>query len=88
MTRPFKGKTPDHYTFDPSGDATIAFIAAVGSSPVFAYGKAAGELLGRGSASARPPRASPLVLVLDRALGARRAPTKGGGGRPAAGGAD
>jgi hypothetical protein len=40
MTRPFAGLTKNHYTFDVSKSATINFIAAVGSSQVFAYHKA------------------------------------------------
>eukprot|EP00052_Salpingoeca_macrocollata_P033565 m.8803 g.8803 ORF g.8803 m.8803 type:complete len:472 (-) comp5299_c0_seq1:43-1458(-) len=40
LTRPFVGLTPDHYTFNPSYNATIKFINAVGSSQVFAYHRA------------------------------------------------
>ena len=42
VTRPFKGLTPHHYTFDASADApaTMNFLTAYGSSPVFAYHKA------------------------------------------------
>ena len=42
VTRPFKGLTPQHYTFDASADApaTMNFLTAYGSSPVFAYHKA------------------------------------------------
>merc|ERR1719369_264581 len=36
MTRPFKGKTPDHYTFDPKV-TNIPLISASGLGPVFAY---------------------------------------------------
>ena len=42
VTRPFNGLTPKHYTFDASADApaTMNFLTAYGSSPVFAYHKA------------------------------------------------
>uniref|UniRef100_A0A7S4F885 Uncharacterized protein n=1 Tax=Chrysotila carterae TaxID=13221 RepID=A0A7S4F885_CHRCT len=40
FTRPLRGATPKHYTFDPSKDATLNFISAVGSSQQFAYHKA------------------------------------------------
>jgi hypothetical protein len=40
MTRPYQGATAEHYTFDPTSVTTINFIAAVGSSPLFAYHKA------------------------------------------------
>lgn len=39
MTRPLRGATKDHYTFDPSTTA-LRFIAAVGQSMEFAYHKA------------------------------------------------
>ena len=40
VTRPLKGLTKDHYTFDPSKQSQINMIAAVGSSQVFGYHKA------------------------------------------------
>ena len=36
MTRPFKGKTPDHFTFDASS-SEISVITASGSGPSYAY---------------------------------------------------
>jgi len=39
VTRPFQGVTDDHYTFHPHHVATLNFISAVGSSPVFGYHK-------------------------------------------------
>eukprot|EP00658_Telonema_sp_P-2_P069144 TRINITY_DN5822_c0_g1_i8.p1 TRINITY_DN5822_c0_g1~~TRINITY_DN5822_c0_g1_i8.p1 ORF type:complete len:381 (+),score=61.25 TRINITY_DN5822_c0_g1_i8:452-1594(+) len=38
MTRPFKGKTSQYYTFNPTS-GTIPFINAVGSGPKYAYHK-------------------------------------------------
>lgn len=40
LTRPLKGKTAQHYTFDMSKQSQINMIAAVGSSQMFAYHKA------------------------------------------------
>jgi len=40
VTRPFKGLTPKHYTFDESRIGTLPFITAIGTSQVFAYHKA------------------------------------------------
>jgi len=40
VTRPFKGRTPKHYSFRISKDGTINFISAVGSSQSFGYHKA------------------------------------------------
>ena len=39
-TRPFRGASAQHYTFDPASLATLNFITAVGSSQTFAYHKA------------------------------------------------
>lgn len=35
MTRPLKGATADHYTFDPLHQATLPFISAVGNTSAF-----------------------------------------------------
>jgi len=40
MTRPFKGLTKDHFTFDPASDTVLPLINAVGSGPVLAFHKA------------------------------------------------
>ena len=40
MTRPLKGLTKHHFTFDATKDAQLKFISAVGSSQEFAYHKA------------------------------------------------
>ena len=40
VTRPLKGLTKDHYTFNPSEQPQINMISAVGSSQVFGYHKA------------------------------------------------
>lgn len=37
LTRPFKGATADHYTFDPINAPNIPFINAIGSSLTFGY---------------------------------------------------
>ena len=37
MTRPYKGKSPDHYTFDPEQTSVIPHITASGTGPDFAY---------------------------------------------------
>jgi len=37
MTRPLKGLTKDHYSFDPHKDQTMSLITAVGHSQTFAY---------------------------------------------------
>lgn len=42
MTRPFRGITKDHYTFNPSIDHTVHLITAVGNSQEFAYHRAHG----------------------------------------------
>jgi len=39
VTRPFKGASPKHHTFDPALDATLKFIAAVGTGQAFGYHK-------------------------------------------------
>eukprot|EP00463_Aulacantha_scolymantha_P004015 TRINITY_DN497_c0_g1_i1.p1 TRINITY_DN497_c0_g1~~TRINITY_DN497_c0_g1_i1.p1 ORF type:complete len:412 (+),score=47.44 TRINITY_DN497_c0_g1_i1:493-1728(+) len=39
MTRPFKGATKDHFTFNSAIDTKLSFINAVGSGPVLAYHK-------------------------------------------------
>merc|ERR1719203_1026797 len=38
LTRPFKGATPDHYTFDPS-NSQIGIIDAIGRMPQLSYHK-------------------------------------------------
>lgn len=40
VTRSFKGLTDKHYSFRPQTEVTVNFIAAVGTSQVFAYHKA------------------------------------------------
>lgn len=42
MTRPLKGLTKDHYSFDPTKEQTMHLITAVGHSQTFAYHKAHG----------------------------------------------
>jgi len=42
LTRPFRGATPDHFSFDPASSQTIRLITAVGKSQTFAYHKAHG----------------------------------------------
>ena len=37
MTRSYKGKTPEHYTFDPKSTSTIPHITASGSGPNYSY---------------------------------------------------
>ncbi|KAL1520060.1 hypothetical protein AB1Y20_023535 [Prymnesium parvum] len=37
LSRPFRGATAKHYTFDPSTDTVLPFISAIGSSATFAY---------------------------------------------------
>jgi len=39
MTRPFKGATKDHFTFDPAADTTLPFINAIGNKPDLSYHK-------------------------------------------------
>jgi len=39
MTRPFKGATSDHFTFDPVADTTLRFINAIGNSAKLSYHK-------------------------------------------------
>ena len=38
-TRPFKGKSAKHHTFDPTKDAALPFITAYGTSQAFGYHK-------------------------------------------------
>ena len=40
VTRPFKGASPHHYTFDATTLGTLNFITAVGHTQLFAYHKA------------------------------------------------
>jgi hypothetical protein len=65
VTRPLKGLTPQHYSFDAGVRSTIPLLAAVGSSSVFAYhaAHAVGDLniLGEGE---------PTCLCLSRATAA------------------
>eukprot|EP00933_Yihiella_yeosuensis_P004590 TRINITY_DN108964_c0_g1_i1.p1 TRINITY_DN108964_c0_g1~~TRINITY_DN108964_c0_g1_i1.p1 ORF type:complete len:576 (+),score=88.66 TRINITY_DN108964_c0_g1_i1:245-1729(+) len=42
MTRPLRGATPDHYSFDLTNEGTLHMITAVGSSQTFAYHHAHG----------------------------------------------
>ncbi|XP_045180973.2 uncharacterized protein LOC123540207 [Mercenaria mercenaria] len=39
LSRPLKGKTNKHYTFDPSAQSQIDMISAIGSTEIFAYHK-------------------------------------------------
>eukprot|EP01060_Flectonema_neradi_P014145 TRINITY_DN20862_c0_g1_i1.p1 TRINITY_DN20862_c0_g1~~TRINITY_DN20862_c0_g1_i1.p1 ORF type:complete len:767 (+),score=171.44 TRINITY_DN20862_c0_g1_i1:37-2337(+) len=39
ISRPMKGKTSDYYTFEPSTNAVLPFINAIGSQPTLSYHK-------------------------------------------------
>ena len=46
VTRPLKGKTPQHYSFN-IANPTLPYINAVGKGPVFAYHKSKARLAAR-----------------------------------------